>query len=74
MDPQLVAAVINGAFTVINSLRRMGMTADEINARFDMVDAGGEAITVEQVQTKLDDFQAALDAGKEMNPETTSGE
>ena len=69
MNAQLVAAVINGAFQLIASLRRFGMTNQEINMRLERVDNGEDPITIDEVQTKLDDFQAAIDEGRELGEE-----
>jgi len=57
---------INAAFAVIASLRRQGMTNDEINARFDAVDAGDDAVSIDEVQAANDLFQQHLDAAKQI--------
>lgn len=64
MSAQTLAVLINAAFQIIAAVRRLGMSSDEINDRLDAVDQTGEAITAEEVQEKLDDFQAAIDAGR----------
>lgn len=58
---------INAAFALIASMRRQGMTNEEINARFDAVDAGGEAVTIDEVQAANDLFQQHLDAAKQIS-------
>ena len=64
MNAAAIAQVINLAFSVISSLRRFIGTNDEIKARFDAIDAGGEAVTTAEVQEKLDAFQNEIDAGR----------
>lgn len=62
-----IARLINGAFALIATFRRFVGTNDEIKARFDTVDAGGDAVSVAEVQAKLDDFQAAIDEGRNID-------
>lgn len=50
--------IVNASIAVVASLRRQGMTNEELNVLFDKVDAGGPALT-------LDDAQAANDRLKE---------
>lgn len=64
MNAVVVAQLINAAFSIIAGLRRMGATNLEITARLDAVDAGGDAISVAEVQSRLDDFQAEIDRGR----------
>jgi len=76
MSANTLAVLINAAFQIIAAVRRLGMSSDEINDRLDAVDQTGEAITAEEVQEKLDDFQSVIDAGREHNaltPEDVRG-
>ncbi len=66
MNAAAIAHSINLAFSVINSLRRFIGTNDEIKARFDAVDRGGAAVTIEEVQAKLDEWQDAINEGRSM--------
>jgi DNA-binding transcriptional MerR regulator len=66
MNALLFTNLLNGAFGAIALMRQQGMTNEEINARLDRVDAGGEAITVDEVTEQLLDWQAAIDAGRAM--------
>jgi hypothetical protein len=61
-----IAKAINLAFSVIASFRRFIGTNDEIKARFDAVDAGGAAITTDEVQAELDSWQSAIDDGRQI--------
>jgi len=66
MSAALLQVILNGAFSLIAMLRRQGMTNEDINARFDIVDAGGQAISVAEVQQSLDRWQQALDAADQI--------
>lgn len=57
---------INAAFAIIATLRRQGMSNEEINARFDAVDAGGDAVSIDEVQAANDLFQQHLDTAKQI--------
>lgn len=65
----LITAALNGAFTLIAAWRRKGMTDAEISARLDAVDAGGDAISVDEVIATEDSWQAAIDEGRAMDGE-----
>lgn len=60
----LVAQALNGAFALIAAWRRKGMTEAEIAERLNRVDAGGEAVTAEEVIASEDAWQAAIDEGR----------
>ncbi len=66
MNAAIIAEVLNAGFSLIATLRRQGMTNAEINARLDLVDQGGKAITVDEVDAQLSAWQQALNAGKQM--------
>ena len=66
MDPATIATIINAAFGIIDGLRRMGMTTDEINARLAQVDAGGAAITADEVRAMIQSGRDAIQQGRDM--------
>ena len=59
-----IAPSINLALAVLASYRHLAGADAELKARFDAIDAGGEGITAEEVQQKLDDWQSAIDQGR----------
>lgn len=69
MKAELITAVINGAFQLIASLRRFGMTNQEINMRLERVDNGEDPITLEEVNNKINRMEAAIATGREMTEE-----
>lgn len=64
MSPELAQVLINGAFTIVAGIRRLGMSTQEINERLNRVDNGQDAVTVEEVRGKLDSWQDAIDEGR----------
>lgn len=64
MKGQVAVQLINAAFSVIATIRRMGMATEEINERLDRVDNGGVAITIEEVREGQTDWQTAIDEGR----------
>ena len=66
MNAALIAQLINAGFAIINGMRQLGFTTADINLRLERVDQGGEAITIDEVQAKLDALKAEIDAGRAM--------
>lgn len=55
-----VAAILNGVLQILATIRRMGVTNDELKALLD----SDEEVTPEMVQESLDRLQQAIDAGR----------
>ena len=66
MNAAALAQIINAAFSIIAGARRFLGSTDEINERLARVDAGGEAITVAEIQAKQNEWQSAIDAGRDL--------
>lgn len=66
MNATAIAQLLNLAFTAISTFRHLVGTNEQINARLALVDAGGEAITVDEVQSAIDSAQAEINRGREL--------
>lgn len=58
--------LINASIGIVAMLRRQGWTNEDINARFDAIDAGGPGITQAELQAKYDAWQAHLKAAEQI--------
>lgn len=66
MNAALIAQLLNAGFALINGMRQMGFTTADINMRLERVDQGGEAITADEVQEKLDALKSEIERGRSL--------
>lgn len=65
-EAQLIATALNGAFTLLAAWRRREITEAELKTRLDAVDAGGPAVTADEIMAAEDAFRRKIDEGRAM--------